>query len=100
VGTSCGGHWSRELCGTSISAPPHGLIGGRTDRNADAVARCSGCRVSELPACRLVLLRNEKSDWIAWNLFTGWINVGLTATGEQQPSQAPAFPCSTALGPI
>jgi 2,3-bisphosphoglycerate-dependent phosphoglycerate mutase len=55
--------------------------------------------VSELPAWRVVLLRNEESDWNARKLFTGWVNVGLTTTGEQQASQSPAFLCCTALHP-
>ena len=44
--------------------------------------------MTELPAYRLVLLRHGESEWNARNLFTGWVNVGLTATGEQQASQA------------
>jgi 2,3-bisphosphoglycerate-dependent phosphoglycerate mutase len=30
----------------------------------------------------LVLLRHGQSDWNEKNLFTGWVDVGLTATGE------------------
>jgi 2,3-bisphosphoglycerate-dependent phosphoglycerate mutase len=32
----------------------------------------------------LILLRHGESDWNAKNLFTGWVDVDLTATGEQQ----------------
>ncbi len=33
---------------------------------------------------RLVLLRHGESAWNSRNLFTGWVNVGLTAGGERQ----------------
>ena len=32
----------------------------------------------------LVLLRHGQSDWNEKNLFTGWVDVDLTAAGEQQ----------------
>jgi 2,3-bisphosphoglycerate-dependent phosphoglycerate mutase len=32
----------------------------------------------------LVLLRHGESEWNDKNLFTGWVDVDLTATGEQQ----------------
>ncbi len=32
----------------------------------------------------LILLRHGESDWNAKNLFTGWVDVDLTAKGEQQ----------------
>jgi len=32
----------------------------------------------------LILLRHGESDWNAKNLFTGWVDVDLTETGEQQ----------------
>ena len=32
----------------------------------------------------LVLLRHGQSDWNEKNLFTGWVDVGLTAQGEQE----------------
>lgn len=32
----------------------------------------------------LVLLRHGESDWNAKNLFTGWVDVGLTAQGEDE----------------
>ena len=32
----------------------------------------------------LVLLRHGQSDWNQKNLFTGWVDVGLTAQGEDE----------------
>ncbi|MGH8969180.1 MAG: phosphoglyceromutase [Actinomycetes bacterium] len=32
----------------------------------------------------LVLLRHGQSDWNEKNLFTGWVDVGLTARGEEE----------------
>ena len=32
----------------------------------------------------LVLLRHGQSDWNAKNLFTGWVDVDLTGTGEEE----------------
>ena len=32
----------------------------------------------------LVLLRHGESEWNSKNLFTGWVDVDLTAKGEQQ----------------
>src|SRR4028119_2242664 len=32
----------------------------------------------------LVLLRHGESDWNKKNLFTGWVDVDLTALGEEQ----------------
>ena len=40
-------------------------------------------RMSEAPY-RLVLLRHGESDWNQKNLFTGWVDVGLTAKGEAE----------------
>ena len=33
---------------------------------------------------RLILLRHSHSDWNAKNLFTGWVDVDLTAAGEAE----------------
>ncbi|HTJ71553.1 MAG TPA: histidine phosphatase family protein, partial [Actinospica sp.] len=33
---------------------------------------------------RLVLLRHGESAWNAKNLFTGWVDVDLTAQGEEE----------------
>jgi 2,3-bisphosphoglycerate-dependent phosphoglycerate mutase len=37
---------------------------------------------------RLVLLRHGESEWNARNLFTGWVNVDLTAAGEREAARA------------
>lgn len=37
---------------------------------------------------RLVLLRHGESEWNARDLFTGWVNVGLTAAGEREAARA------------
>ncbi len=36
----------------------------------------------------LVLLRHGQSEWNAENLFTGWVDVGLTPLGESEASEA------------
>jgi 2,3-bisphosphoglycerate-dependent phosphoglycerate mutase len=36
------------------------------------------------PPYRLVLLRHGESDWNAKNLFTGWVDVGLTEQGAAE----------------
>ncbi len=36
------------------------------------------------PTYTLVLLRHGQSDWNEKNLFTGWVDVGLTAKGEAE----------------
>src|ERR1700678_1800867 len=35
-------------------------------------------------AARLVLLRHGESDWNALDLFTGWVDVGLTEKGRAE----------------
>ena len=37
---------------------------------------------------RLVLLRHGESEWNALDLFTGWVDVGLSATGEAEARRA------------
>lgn len=39
----------------------------------------------------LVLLRHGESAWNAANVFTGWIDVGLSEHGERQAQQAGAL---------
>src|SRR6187397_1709643 len=39
---------------------------------------------SDGSAYTLVLLRHGQSDWNEKNLFTGWVDVGLTAQGEAE----------------
>ena len=36
------------------------------------------------PVPTLILLRHGESDWNQKNLFTGWVDVDLTATGEAE----------------
>ncbi len=36
---------------------------------------------------RLVLLRHGESEWNAKNLFTGWVDVGLTEKGRREAAQ-------------
>ena len=38
----------------------------------------------------LILLRHGESDWNQKNLFTGWVDVDLTAEGEAQALLPPA----------
>src|SRR5690606_18366321 len=40
-------------------------------------------RIAAMPY-RLVLLRHGESDWNAKNLFTGWVDVGLTEKGRAE----------------
>ena len=37
---------------------------------------------------RLILLRHGESEWNAKNLFTGWVDVGLTETGVAEAVRA------------
>jgi 2,3-bisphosphoglycerate-dependent phosphoglycerate mutase len=37
---------------------------------------------------QLILLRHGQSGWNEKNLFTGWMNPGLTADGEQEAVMA------------
>ena len=36
----------------------------------------------------LILLRHGESEWNAKNLFTGWVDVRLSATGEKEAARA------------
>jgi 2,3-bisphosphoglycerate-dependent phosphoglycerate mutase len=40
--------------------------------------------MSAAPAYTLVLLRHGQSEWNEKNLFTGWVDVGLTEKGRQE----------------
>jgi 2,3-bisphosphoglycerate-dependent phosphoglycerate mutase len=40
---------------------------------------------------RLVLLRHGESDWNAKNLFTGWVDVGLTEKGRAEATRGGAL---------
>ncbi|MGO8960445.1 MAG: 2,3-bisphosphoglycerate-dependent phosphoglycerate mutase [Streptosporangiaceae bacterium] len=55
--------------------------------------------MTELPACQLVLLRHGESEWNALNLFTGWVNVALSAAGEREACQAGKVLCRRGLLP-
>jgi 2,3-bisphosphoglycerate-dependent phosphoglycerate mutase len=44
--------------------------------------------VASVPRVRLVLLRHGESEWNAKDLFTGWANPGLTASGERDAVHA------------
>jgi 2,3-bisphosphoglycerate-dependent phosphoglycerate mutase len=39
---------------------------------------------SDSATYQLILLRHGESEWNAKNLFTGWVDVGLSATGEAE----------------
>jgi 2,3-bisphosphoglycerate-dependent phosphoglycerate mutase len=41
-----------------------------------------------MTTARLVLLRHGESDWNAKNLFTGWVDVGLTEKGAAEATRA------------
>jgi len=47
----------------------------------------------------LVLLRHGESEWNAQNLFTGWVNVPLSAAGEQEAIRAGQLLASHGLRP-
>ena len=51
------------------------------------------------PTYRLVLLRHGESEWNAKNLFTGWVNVPLSAAGEREAAQAGRLLASHGLRP-
>jgi 2,3-bisphosphoglycerate-dependent phosphoglycerate mutase len=46
-----------------------------------------------------VLLRHGESTWNARNLFTGWVNVPLSTTGEQEAMRAGSLLTGTKLRP-
>ncbi len=49
---------------------------------------------------RLVLLRHGESEWNARDLFTGWVDVGLSADGERAASCAGMLLAAHALPPV
>jgi 2,3-bisphosphoglycerate-dependent phosphoglycerate mutase len=49
--------------------------------------------------CRLVLLRHGESEWNALDLFTGWIDVGLSDRGEAEARRAATLLQERELGP-
>ena len=38
---------------------------------------------------KLILLRHGESEWNEKNLFTGWVDVNLTAKGEKEATRGP-----------
>jgi 2,3-bisphosphoglycerate-dependent phosphoglycerate mutase len=54
---------------------------------------------SHVPRYRLVLLRHGESTWNALDLFTGWVNAGLSAHGEKQAAGAGNLLASDGLRP-
>ena len=47
----------------------------------------------------LILLRHGESEWNAKNLFTGWVDVDLTATGKQEAARGGELLASSDLLP-
>ena len=56
--------------------------------------------MSRSGAFRLVLLRHGESIWNAQNLFTGWVNVPLSAFGEEQAAEAGRLLTAADLQPV
>ncbi len=50
-------------------------------------------------AHRLLLLRHGESEWNAKNLFTGWVDVDLNATGEDEARRGAALIAEAGLAP-
>ena len=48
---------------------------------------------------RLVLLRHGESEWNLRNLFTGWVDVDLSATGEKEAGEAGRLMAGASLAP-
>ena len=40
-----------------------------------------------MPHSTLILLRHGESEWNALNLFTGWVDVRLSAKGEAEAAR-------------
>ena len=47
----------------------------------------------------LILLRHGESEWNAKDLFTGWVDVDLTATGKQEAARGGELLASSDLLP-
>ena len=41
-------------------------------------------RITRMSNYKLILLRHGESEWNALNLFTGWVDVRLSAKGEAE----------------
>lgn len=48
---------------------------------------------------RLALLRHGESEWNLRNLFTGWVDVDLSPTGEKEAGEAGRLMASASLAP-
>jgi 2,3-bisphosphoglycerate-dependent phosphoglycerate mutase len=48
---------------------------------------------------RLVLLRHGESEWNAKNLFTGWVDVDLSPTGEEEARRGGALLAEAGIAP-
>jgi 2,3-bisphosphoglycerate-dependent phosphoglycerate mutase len=48
---------------------------------------------------RLILLRHGESEWNAKNLFTGWVDIGLSATGEAEARRGGELLRERGIGP-
>ncbi len=71
----------------TVSATPDGSGSARVTRDElSGISAASG--VPAIPRYRLVLLRHGESAWNALDLFTGWVNVELSAHGEVQAARA------------
>ena len=57
-------------------------------RDGAGRARRAGGPALRFGHAHLVLLRHGQSTWNAENLFTGWVDVDLTATGEAEAANA------------
>jgi 2,3-bisphosphoglycerate-dependent phosphoglycerate mutase len=51
------------------------------------------------PAFELILLRHGESEWNAKNLFTGWVDVRLSETGEKEAKRGGALLAENGLLP-
>ncbi len=48
----------------------------------------------------LILVRHGQSDWNEKNLFTGWVDVRLSPTGEKEAHRAGEFLKESGLKPV
>ncbi len=81
------GRWSRELCCAVLA---HRRTAHWKPEREERECCCAMRRVPHDGAAGRSPggAAARESEWNARNLFTGWVNVGLTTTGEQQAGQA------------
>ena len=65
-----------------VDPQPRGVRAARPDPASADGRPTAGCAPHD--RTRLVLLRHGESEWNAKNLFTGWVDVDLTAKGEAE----------------